>query len=78
MPACVCVYMCVCALPGWPFNDLQKTSFEAPDGSVLKTFTVGRQETHIFMQNHTYEEADVTADTDKPHPVHASGACTKL
>lgn len=22
------------------------------------------------MQNRTYEEADVTAETDKPHPVH--------
>lgn len=36
---CVCVRARV--LPGWPFNDLQKTSLEAPDGSVLKTFTVG-------------------------------------
>lgn len=72
--------MCVCALPGWPFNDLQKTSFDAPDGSVLRTFIVGKncQETTIFMQNHTYEEADITAETDKPHPVHTSRACTKL
>lgn len=34
---------------------------------------------NIFTQNPKYEEeADVTAETDKPHPVHTSGACTKL